>query len=257
MKNSAFDLGEFVHVCASDYCAELPGMLVLHASCQPSKGIEMGWSLIVFRGKVISREHRVAPKCVKLHLSCCSLCSKPRKAWAALRCCQGFTNGVHLAVSFQCKHWAEVDRAVRHRWPFCCGCFSVSWNMDANTWVSHPLPVQLTCPALHCHCSALLKFRHCAAEGIPWKRGTLCMSCLNGHCLGEHTELSFSTATWALFWGNTPVNNPYLFLSFSMYDQLPYADCHGGSASKRKNLHLKKADTLFKLDWSAYKRWWI
>ncbi|KAJ7420007.1 6-phosphofructo-2-kinase/fructose-2,6-bisphosphatase 4 [Pitangus sulphuratus] len=47
----------------------------------------------------------------------------------------------------------------------------------------------------------------------------------------------------------------FYFQVHSMYDQLPYSDCHGGSPSKRKNLHLEEADTLFKLDWSAYKRW--
>lgn len=50
------------------------------------------------------------------------------------------------------------------------------------------------------------------------------------------------------------VNPSFLFFCFSMYDQLPYSDCHGGSPSKRENLHLKEADTLFELDRSAYKR---
>jgi len=50
------------------------------------------------------------------------------------------------------------------------------------------------------------------------------------------------------------VNPGFLFFCFSMYDKLPYSHCHGGSPSKRENLHLEEADTLLKLDWSAYKR---
>lgn len=55
---------EFIHVCASDYCAELPGILVVHACCQPTKGIEMELSLIVFRGKGINREHQNVLSCI-------------------------------------------------------------------------------------------------------------------------------------------------------------------------------------------------
>lgn len=67
-------------------------------------------------------------------------------------------------------------------------------------------------------------------------------------------ERGFPLQRQPLLCGMALVIPGFLCFCSSMYDQLPYSDCHGGSPSKRQNLHLEEADTLLKLDRSAYKR---
>lgn len=214
-------MGEFVLIRASDYCAELPGILVLHASCQPTKGIEMGLLLLVFKEKVINREHRVAPTCIKLHLSCFLLCSKPRKAWAALRCCLRDLKTVHallfpfnastglrwtglldisdlLAVVFVClETWMQIHGFLIFC-PYAAHVSSTALSLFCPPKISLSLRISVT---------VLLRKPPEGGERYAWAAWMVT-------ALESTRSCHFPLPREPLFWGNILVNNPYLVFPF-------------------------------------------
>lgn len=214
-------MGEFVLIRASDYCAELPGILVLHASCQPTKGIEMGLLLIVFKEKVINREHRVAPTYIKLHLSCFLLCSKPRKAWAALRCCLRDLKTVHallfpfnastgprwtglldisdfLAVVFVClETWMQIHGFLIFC-PYAAHVSSTALSLFCPPKIPLSLRISVT---------VLLRKPPEGGERYAWAAWMVT-------ALESTWSCHFPLPREPLFWGNILVNNPYLVFPF-------------------------------------------